>query len=336
LIGYHQDRDVRTVKSISLKKGGLSMGQKFCTACGAALSDGLKFCENCGSPVISDTPAQAFQPAVPVGQTSDTLPVTSPPKRRKGITPVTIISVIFFLLVIAAGVYFFVLPKLSDTGASQGILPGYVTTAETILPIVTASLPSSSATTSVPIQKPDPFPDALRLKERFTFGSGNVASEATVYKYWINDTYMWHNDRDNRYYVERPGTGKKFLFVFVNLQNNGNTRVWFPPAGNVIVYNNGATYTEDKSHYKPDEAADEEAAPVQVKEVQYFPKLNGDEYAEDFGFSHGTELAYLYPGASNAVDGYIVYEVPQSLAPEETYVAISFNAQDRGVWKMDS
>ena len=220
--------------------------------------------------------------------------------------------------------------KTVGTGASPGILPGSVTTAETVIPIVTASLPPSSATTSVPTQKPDPFPDALRLKERFTFGSGNVASEATVYKYWINDTYEWHNDKDNRYYVEKPGTGNKFLFVFVHLQNNGNTRVWFPPAGNVIVYNNGATYTEDQSHYKPDKAADEEAVPVEVKEIQYFPKLNGDEYAEDFGFSHGTELAYLYPGASNAVDGYIIYEVPQSLSPEETYVAISFNAQDRG------
>jgi hypothetical protein len=312
------------------------MGQKFCTACGAALSDGLKFCENCGSPVLPDNPAQVFQAAVAVGQTPDTLPVISPQQGGRGIKPVTIFAIVFLLLVTAAGVYFFVLPKLSGTGAPPGILPGSITTAETAKPVVTASLPPSLATTSVPAQKPDPFPEALRLKERFTFGSGKVTSEATVYRYWINDTYEWHNDKDNRYYVEKPGTGNKFLFVFVHLQNNGDTRVWFPPAGDIIVYNNGATYTEDQSHYKPDKAADDEAVPVEVKEVQYFPKLNGDEYAEDFGFSHGTELAYLYPGASNAVDGYIIYKVPQSLSPEETYVAISFNAQDRGIWKLGS
>lgn len=310
------------------------MGQKFCTACGAALSEGLKFCEHCGSLLAPDTPEQVFQPAVTVSQPSDASHGISPPQGGKGIKPVTIIAVIFLVLGIAAGVYFFVLPKLSGTGASPGIFPGSVTTAETVIPIVTVSLPPSSATAGVPTQKPDPFPDALRLKERFTFGSGNVASEATVYKYWINDTYEWHNDKDNRYYVEKPGTGNKFLFVFVHLQNNGNTRVWFPPAANVIVLYNGATYTEDQSHYKPDKATDEEAAPVEVKEIQYFPKLNGDEYAEDFGFSHGTEVVSLYPGASNAVDGYIVYEVPQSLSPQETYVAISFNAQDRGVWKL--
>jgi hypothetical protein len=186
----------------------------------------------------------------------------------------------------------------------------------------------------MPTQRPDPFPGALGLKDRFAFGSGKVASVAVVYKYWINDTYEWHNDNDNRYYVEKPGAGNKFLFIFVHLQNNGDTRVWFPPAGNVQVSYNGVTYTEDQSHYKPDKATDEEATPVEVKEIMYFQKLNGDEYVEDFGFSHGTELAYLYPGASNAVDGYIVYEVPKSLNPEETYVIISFNGQDRGIWRL--
>jgi hypothetical protein len=174
----------------------------------------------------------------------------------------------------------------------------------------------------------------MKLKERFAFGSGNVVSQATVYNYWINDTYEWHNDKDNHYYVEEPRVGNKFLFVFVQMQNNGDYRVWFPPSGKIVVYNNGVTYTEDTGHYKPDKGADEEATPIEVKEVMYYHKLNGDEYVEDFGFSHGTELAYLYPGSSNAVDGYIVYEVPRSLEPGETYVMIPFNAEDSGVWKL--
>ena len=310
------------------------MGQKFCTACGAALTEGLRFCEHCGAPLPPDIPAQALKPAVPAAEASGIPPVIALPQGGKGIKPVTVVAAIFLILVIAAGVYLFILPKLSGTGTSPGLLPGSVTTAQTGIPVATASLPSSPVTTTVPTPKPDPFPDALRLKERFNFGSGSIASEATVYRFWINDTYEWHNDKDNRYYVEKPRAGNKFLFVFVHLQNNGDYRVWFPPAGNIIVSNNGATYTEDQSHYKPNKASDEDATPIEVKEVMYFQKLNGDEYAEDFGFSHGTELAYLYPGTSNAVDGYIVYQVPKSLAPEETYVLISFNAQDQGVWKL--
>lgn len=310
------------------------MGQKFCTACGAALTEGLRFCEKCGSPLSPETQVQAAQPLVPSSQSFHISPVIPSSPEQKKRNPVLIIAAIILILIIAAGVYFFILPKLSGTGASPGLLPGSVTPAQTVLPVATASLPSSPAATTVPTQKPDPFPDALRLKDRFNFGSGSIASEAAVYRFWINDTYEWHNDMDNRYYVEKPRAGNKFLFVFVHLQNNGDYRVWFPPAGNIIVSNNGATYKEDQSHYKPDKASDEDATPIEVKEVMYFQKLNGDEYAEDFGFSHGTELAYLYPGTSNAVDGYIVYQVPKSLIPEETYVLISFNAQDQGVWKL--
>jgi hypothetical protein len=256
----------------------------------------------------------------------------SPPREREGVSRGMILAWLLGILVIAAGIYLFVLPGRGGADTSVG-LDGRVKPAVPVNPIVTTPLPSVSSLPAL-THTPDPFPDALRLKQLFPFGSGAVASEATVYRYWTNDTYEWHNDKDNRYYVELPGTGNKFLFVFVHLQNIGNTRVWFPPAENILVYHNGVTYTEDQDHFKPDEAVDEEASPVEVKEVQYFPKLNGDEYVEDFGFSHGTELSSLYPGASNAVDGYIVYEVPKSLIPEETYVTISFNAQDRGVWKL--
>jgi len=208
-----------------------------------------------------------------------------------------------------------------------------MTTAETVKPIVTTSLPAPM-TTSIPTPEPDPFPGALSIKERSPFGTEKVASEATVYKYWINDTYQWHNDMDNHYYVQSPKAGNKYLFVFVHLVNNGDTRVWFPSAGSVIVHYIGARYEQDQSHYKPNKASDIKATPVEVNEIQYFHKLNGDEYVEDFGFSHGTELGYLYPGMSNAVDGYIIYEVPKSLTPEKTYVEIPFNANDRAVWKL--
>lgn len=199
----------------------------------------------------------------------------------------------------------------------------------------TSPPPAALPVTSPPAQKPDPFPGALKLNEWFPFGTGNVASSATVYRYWINDTYEWHNDMDNRYYVQKPKAGNKYLFVFIHLVNSGDTRVWFPPAGSVGVFCNGARYYEDQNHYKPDKASDPRATPVEIREIQYFHKLTGAEYVEDFGFSHGTELAYLYPGTSNAVDGYIIYEVPKSLIPEETYVTIIFNGQDQGAWKLE-
>ena len=201
-----------------------------------------------------------------------------------------------------------------------------------IIPVATTSLPAVTAITNIPTQNPDPFPGALSLKQPFSFGTGKIASQATTYRYWINDTYEWRDmNRDNNYYAREPDAGDKYLFVFVQMENLGDTRVWFPPADDIMVHYNGATYYEDPGHYKPENPGDE---PIQVKEVQSFQKLDGDGYVEDFGFSHDQELAYLYPGASNAIDGYIIYEVPQSLTPEKTYVDITFNGLDRGIWKL--
>ena len=310
------------------------MAQKFCTSCGETLSEDLKFCQKCGTPVVKPSlPPQTTVPGLPESSTAGAPPLPLPPAGKKGL-PVPILAAGILLLVIVAVVSFFIIPFLSGTGAVPGITAGQVTSAETKTTVVTTAPALTPATTATPTPRPDPFPDAMKLKDRFSFGTGSVVSDAAVYRFWINDTYEWHNDKDNRYYVEKPRAGNKFLFVFVQMQNKGDYRVWFPDSGKISVYYNGVIYTEDTSHYKPDKGADEEATPIEVKEVMYYHKLNGDEYVEDFGFSHGTELAYLYPGTSNAVDGYIVYQVPQSLVPEETYVLIPFNAQDSGIWKL--
>jgi hypothetical protein len=200
--------------------------------------------------------------------------------------------------------------------------------------VSTTHLPTTTLTTSVPTPTPDPYPHALSLKEVFPFGSGKVASEAAVYRYWINSTYQWHSDIDNRYYPETPTQGYKYLLVFVHMVNNGTTRVWYPPATDIAVHYEGSTYWPDPKHYLPDKASNVKDTPVEIQEIQYYQKLNGDEYVEDFGFSHGTTSDFLYPGSSNALDGYIIYMVPETLSAGETYVDIPFNGQDRGIWKL--
>ena len=172
------------------------------------------------------------------------------------------------------------------------------------------------------------------LKDGFPFGEGNVASEGTVYRIWVNDTYSWHNDKDNNYYVQQPKAGTKFLFVFVNLFNKGDTRVWPPTSGGINVLYQGNVYSPDPSHYLPDKSSNRDATPVEVKEVQYFSKFFGSEYVEDFGYSHGTQTSYLYPGKSNAIDGYLIYQVPDTFTPSQGYARIVFNGKDTGVWRL--
>jgi hypothetical protein len=206
----------------------------------------------------------------------------------------------------------------------------------TTLAATTVPVPAVPTITVLPTPTPDPFPQTLSLKQEFPFGNSSVASKGTVYRYWMNETYHWLNNQDNHYYTapDQPTPGYKYLFIFVRMENIGITRVWYPPATDIAVHYNGNTYHPDPSHYLPDKATNEKDEPILIQEVQYFQKQDGSEYVEDFGYSHGTNPDFLYPGASNALDGYIIYEVPDALSVNATYVDIPFNGQDLGVWKL--
>jgi len=72
-------------------------------------------------------------------------------------------------------------------------------------------------TTVAPTPAPDPFPYALNLKNGFPYGEGEIANEGNVYRIWMNETYFWHNDMDNEYYIQKPKPGYKYLFLFINV-----------------------------------------------------------------------------------------------------------------------
>jgi hypothetical protein len=46
------------------------------------------------------------------------------------------------------------------------------------------------------------------------------------------------------------------------------------------------------------------------------------------------ELTYLMLGESNAIDGYIIFEVPESLTPDKTYVEIVFSSRESALWNL--
>jgi hypothetical protein len=297
---------------------------RFCISCGAALSDEVKFCEQCGAPV-----GAGINLPPPVSTPIDTSLFAepqppSPPKKKTAMILAGIVTV--FAIAVVLGL--FILP--GGSGSSL-ILPGQPVPTVTTPPPVT---PAPEPVTTLPTPVPEPFPDALELKEKFPFGSGEIASEGTVYRVWMNDTYQWHNDMDNKYYPQRPGAGNKYLIVFVNVFNNASTRVWPPTSNNVRVYYDGVWYSSDPTHFLPNKAYDRRETPIEVKEIQYLPKLFGSEYVEDYGYSHGSQTAYLYPGKSNAIDGYIIYEVPSSLTLDKAYARIAFNGYDTAIWKL--
>jgi hypothetical protein len=246
-----------------------------------------------------------------------------------------IVGIVIVLVVLAGAVYFFVLPGMSGTNPLLPSFGGTGFVPSTPPPTtVVVSTPAPVTTTIVPTPPPDPFPDAYAIRGVFSFNEGKYASKATVYRYWMNETYQWHNDLDNRYYTQKPKTGNKYLLVYVNIENIGSDGYPYPKSGTIAVHNNGNIYMVDTSHYLPDKAGNRKATPVEILELEQQSDYFRMERVEDYGYSHGTTQDFVYPGQGNSIDGYLIYEVPASLKPEDTYVEIVFDGQDRAVWKL--
>lgn len=310
------------------------MGNKFCSSCGAVLPEQGTFCEQCGA--LAEPDNKSGPVTIPVQTDFDPLADTitmsgdRPPAKK---FPVKIIAGILCISIVAFAAFLILAPKLSGTTTQIPVQAGPVVTPSPVLAAVT-TIPVTEETTDTPTPAALPEPEAMPLKTKFTFGSGDVISEGTVYRYWMNATYQWHNDMDNHYYVQKARDGYKYLIIFVNMENKGSTRVWPPGSNSIHLLYDDREYFPDQNHYLPDKSVNIKATPIEIKEIQYISKLTGSEYVEDYGYSHGSKLAYLYPGESNAIDGYLIYEVPDYVKPEKIRIRIDFNGKDTGVWKL--
>lgn len=234
--------------------------------------------------------------------------------------PVKIIPVFCILaLVVCAGCATREQPKPTETATIVTTPPPTPSPEATIL---------TTATTPAPL-----YPDALRLKSPFTFGNGTSwTTDAAVNRVWINDTYRWFNPAENQYETRVAAQGKKFLIVFLTMVNRGTERAPLPPRGNIYVLFDNAVVSPDTVHPLPTMNPNSVPAIARIAEIEYSRNVYSSEQAEDYGYSHGQKLAYVNPGESNAVEGYIVYEVPASVVPETTYVKIVMPDKTEGTW----
>jgi hypothetical protein len=219
----------------------------------------------------------------------------------------------------------------SDQGGTAAATP------TPVVPVITTTIPATIVTTA-PTPPPTPtrdvrYPDALPLKASFTFGNGTKwTSEAAVTRIWINTTYRWYNPAELQYVTRTAPEGKTYLFVFIAMVNRGTERAPLPPTGNVYVISGNDLISPYPLHPLPKDNVDSTPRIARIAEIEYSRKVYSSEMVEDYGYSHGQKLAYINPGESNAVEGYIIYEVPASMKPDSTFVTISLPDQNKPVW----
>ena len=173
---------------------------------------------------------------------------------------------------------------------------------QTEIPTPTPEVPAVIQTTA-----PSPFPDAIPLKTVRQIGEGENIREISVYKYLIRDRYEFHSAEWGRWEPVTAPEGKVFLIIFVRVKHIGTVKESYAPYPSVItIHNDGNTYSY-KSGRNP-------LLPIN--------NINELEYTGGKLYIHDTK------------EGFIIYEVPEGIRADETYVSIFISEGNALIWKL--
>jgi phosphate transport system permease protein len=218
---------------------------------------------------------------------------------------------------------------------------------------------ASAATPNVPMK------DALSLDEEYWFGDIDHPCRATVYDYKVLPFYFWWWMDWNRFVLQTPANvTDSYLVVFLRIEDDGKQAAIVPSAAQFVVTNGNTTYTNEpyfnisllsSTEYITYSAESLDQLPYQwIREIgqqkRDYAYLTG---YNPFGQNTSSELStstlvspgsmdtngqgwFINPGSSNAIDGYLVYEVPETVAADlnDTYVQASFNAMSGTRWRL--
>ncbi|MFZ1901744.1 phosphate ABC transporter permease PstA [Methanoregula sp.] len=244
--------------------------------------------------------------------------------------------------------------------------PAEVTPQSTLAALQPSPAPSSSAQAISSVPPSVPVKNALDLGESYWYGDNSRPCLATVYNVTVLPFYFYWDMDWNRFVQVTPvSSGDTFLVVFIRIEDTGNMSAIVPPATSFVVTYNGQTYSNepyfDQSVLDPDEityyTANFNALPYQwIREIGQQKR----DYAFLTGYnvfgqnqtviSNYTNSAnapptppdtngqgyFIKPGRSNAIDGYLIYEVPDAVAADlrDTYVQVSFNSFSATQWRL--
>ncbi|NLD57203.1 MAG: DUF4352 domain-containing protein [Methanomicrobiales archaeon] len=199
-------------------------------------------------------------------------------------------------------------------------------------PAETPTVVPAAETTLQPTPAPDPFPDALALNTPVAFGSGKKTGEITVTGSTFRPTFSWTDPSWNSpreqlesadpleirkgYNTRTPQDGNTFLFVYLKVEGTGEEAVYAPAPSQIVIVSHGTTASY-KTLASGQTIVDGEP---------------GSQY--DFLIGTGGSGGYVQPGKSNAVRGFLIYEVPAAFPVETLYVVANADATTQGVWRL--
>jgi len=213
----------------------------------------------------------------------------------------------------------------------------------TPVPVVTEeTTPVETPVPTTPTQVPVPPRVTLALGEEYRYGPAGFTIKASVTRYRYLDRYHWLDPTSGLFFPQLPDVGNRFLFVYIHMVNLGSVAQWIPSADafslcGILPSGDNSCYTN--LPYQNTTGYDETALERLNSTYQWIREVgvNERDYAylrNSWYLSSGHAGGFLWPGESNAINGYLVYEVPRNLSVENTLISVWFNNQSSATWAL--
>ena len=266
-------------------------------------------------------------------------------------------------------------PNTMDTTNRSARLAALLASEEIPTEVTTQSTPVASQTSvasspSAAVSSPGsivPVKNALDIGESYWYGDNSRPCLATIYNATTMPLYFYWDIDWNRFVQVTPASsGDTFLVIFIRIEDTGNMSAIVPPAAQYVVYYKGQAYYNepyfDTSVLDANEisiyTANFNLLPYQwIREIgqqkRDYAFLTGynifgqnttviSNYSANNQFTPPTantpngEGWFIKPGRSNAIDGYLIYEVPGAVATDlkDTYVQVPFNSFSSTQWRL--
>lgn len=190
------------------------------------------------------------------------------------------------------------------------------------------------------------------LGEYYTWHRDNVSGQkdmtvsVTVYAYRFFSRYEWWSPQNGRYYWQFPAAGKKYLVVFAQIYMHGND-----PSQDPRYYVGDEPWDRWKIQYNQTliDADETYVKSIRIAELEETFTLNDDDrvkpwgyFWHNYGYSSNEDrrgvvaepYTWLRMGRSNAIDGYIIFEVPDNALPEDLKVLSQWDTFGHPWWQL--
>jgi hypothetical protein len=157
--------------------------------------------------------------------------------------------------------------------------------------------------------------------------------------YRILENYTYYSVSWGQRFMEFPAPGKKFLFVWVRIDETGTSWwgwgqdrffVWL--WGNQTVKPEPVIMIDTDGEFK-NGIHTSNVTPRMIYDIQNITGPDGYPVPDDvFGYHDGEEMDRITPG--QPFEGYIIYQIPASIQPEDIRVAGWFRNFGTAYWNL--